>query len=226
MSTYSLVMDLVSLAIISLCAAYYARRGFISGVFSFFGTLIALVLAGLAAYHLSGGIFNTVFRPGLEEKVATSIAEQGFSSLSSFLAGLLTFLPSSIIDTVLAALEPSVDVTAGDLAHQIVTEVLGPIITPFIMVILFFLVFSLVRVLVGVVRSLAVGLARMPAMNTVNTALGAVVGVLIAGLYIYLALCAIWAYDSINPTNPVGSVYFSKSIVYQLLSPLNFFAKS
>lgn len=221
----SLVMDLTALAVVALCAAYYARRGFIAGVFSFFGTLIAMVCAGLAAYHLSPAIFNSFFRPSIEEQIAQTIAEQGVFDLNTLLGGILKFLPDYLVDSVAASMEGQLDYAAPDVAGMVVDQVIAPMVTPFITVIVFFVLFSLVRILVGVVRSLAAGLNRMPAMNTVNSALGAVAGVFIGALYVYLVLCVIWAYDSLNPVNPIGTEYFSSSFLYRLLGNLNFFAK-
>ena len=225
MPLYSLVLDLVALAVLALCAAYYAQRGFIAGVFSFFGTLIAILGAGLAAYHLAPAIFNSFFRPGIEERIAATIAEQGIYDIKQLLAEIMGFVPGSIMDSIVSNMDTSMDFAAPNIAQLVVDQVVAPMVMPIISVALFFVLFSLLRILVGVVRSIAVGINKMPAMNTVNSALGAVAGVFIGALYVYLGFCVIWAYDSLNPQNPLGDQYFSRSFLFRLLSVFNFFTK-
>ncbi len=224
MNMYSVVFDLAALAILTLCAAYYARKGFISGLFSFFGTLIAFVLAWIAATNLAPAIFNSFIRPSVEEHVAQAIGQNGATSVRQILEQSIGFLPDNIIEIIHQALDVQLDFSASDIVVNVVNSVMVPIVVPLISIILFFILFSLFRVLMGVIRTLAVGIAKMPAMNTLNSALGALVGVLIGALYVFIALSAIWAYDSLNPQSSLGGAYFSDSITWGLLQGFNFFS--
>ncbi len=226
MSTYSLVLDLITLAVLLLCAAYYARRGFIAGVFSFFGTAITIVGAGLAAYYLSPALFNAFLREGLKEQVTEVITQQGIYNAETLLAELLSFLPHNLLIIITSQLDLSaINFAAADVAGAVVDQALAPLITPFIMIMVFLIVSGLVRVLLGVVRSLAVGFTKLPAMNTVNSALGGAAGVLIGLLYVYIGISIIWAYDMLNPQQALQQLYFSNSITMQLLNPLNLFTR-
>lgn len=224
MSLSSLVFDLIVLAVVVLCAIYYSRKGFVSGVFSFFGTLIALVVAAFAAQRLSGAIFTHFFRDGMIENVTGTLAETGIHDLDTLMHQVIGFLPEYLVDTITEALNPVLDFSAADIAIQVVDQVVQPMLTPLIMIILFFALFALMRILIGVIRSLAVGLARMPALNMVNSILGAAIGVLIGVLYVFIALCVVWGYDRINPAAAVEQSYFGSSLVFSLLDRFNFFA--
>ncbi|MDL2294157.1 CvpA family protein [Ruminococcaceae bacterium OttesenSCG-928-D13] len=220
----SIILDLVVLAVLALCAAFYARRGLLASIFSLLGTLAALILAGLAANYLAPAIFNTFFRPGMEQRVADTIAESGVMSLEQLLAAVLGFLPESLLEGVAERISAGLDFTAPNVAALVVEQVVAPLVVPFIIVIVFFVLFSLLRLLMRLLRSLLVGVNRIPAVGAVNSALGAVVGIAIGALYIYLAFCVIWAYDSVNPASPIGETYFANSLSFNLLAGLNFFA--
>lgn len=224
MLVQSLIMDIVAVLVIVLCVAYYSKKGFVAGVINFIGTLAALVAGWLAAKYLSPIIFNSFFRPGLEDSIATTITQNGVQDMGGLLQQVLSALPDELVNSIVAAMDPSLDFTAGDIARQVVDQVVAPLVIPFISVIVFFVVFALVRVLFVVIRVLLSSIARMPLISTANSALGAAVGVLIAALYIYLGLCVVWGYDYLSPAQRLGETYFSRSIVFSLLEPLNFFA--
>lgn len=225
MSSYSLALDIAALALIAGCALFYAYRGFVAGLFGFLGTLIALVLASVAAYALSPHIFDLFFRSGLEKQVAEAIQQQGLYSAQELLGGLLAFLPQKMVDSIIAALDPSLDFNAQDIAFQVVEQVLKPVVLPLISTIVFILTFSIARVLVGVARRLAMGVARLPVVSLVNKMMGAGMGVLIGILYVFIGMVILWAFDRFYPSEAMGQIYFSKSIVYQLFSGLNFFSR-
>lgn len=225
MSAHSLVLDLAALLVIALCALYYSRRGFISGLLSFFGTLIALVCAGLAARWLAPAAFDAFLRQGMERSVAESIAEHGITTVGDLLQHTFSFLPPALLQAIELTLGVSLDFGAADIAVVAVDQVLKPVVVPLLSIVLFFLLFAFVRVLIGAIRSLSLTLSRIPAIGAANHLLGAIVGVFIGVLYVYLVLSAIWAYDRVNPQTPLVTEYFSRSIVVSVLEPLNIFAR-
>lgn len=221
----SLLLDIVAIGVVVICALFYARKGFIKGVINFFGTLISLVVAVFASRMLAPAVFEAFFRKGLETRMAESIVQGGFTSIRQLLDSVLSFLPGNAITLIETNLQLSLDLAAPDLAVQVVDQVLKPLVTPLIATILFFVLLSMVRVLMGIIATLAGGLGKLPGIGLANRVLGAATGVLIGGLYIYLGLCVVWAYDAITPQASLGADYFSNSVVFRLLSNLNFFAK-
>lgn len=224
MSIQSLAMDLIALAIVAACAAFYARRGFIAGIFGLFGTLAAIVLAALAARRLAPILFGLLFRPGLVERMQAAIAGGGAQSLSELLASALGFLPEELLAAVAGNLGAALDFAAPDIAEMVADQVVAPMVLPLIAAVLFFLLFGLVRVLLGLVQRMAVGLGRLPVISTVNGLLGAAAGACVGSLYVFLGLCAVFAHDALYPAAAFGPRYFSTSIVYTLLSRFNFIA--
>lgn len=221
----SLILDLVALIILALCAAYYARKGFVAAVFSFLGSLLALVLASFAAGYMAPIIFNNFFRGQMEESLASTIAEASIVNTDQLLNSLVGFLPESMLEVISNTLSPSLDFSAPDIAQRAVSTVIEPIITPFITIIVFLVLFFIFRLLIGGIRKLATGVARAPIISTANGILGAVTGILVGLLYIFLILCLIWGYDMLNPAEAFGTQYFGNSITWKLLSNFNFFIK-
>lgn len=225
MSSYSLALDVIALVVIVGCGAYYAYKGFVSGLLSFFGALIAIVAASFIAKALATPIFDVFFRPGLEAQVAEAIREQGMYSVSELITGILSFLPKQMVDSIVLAMDPSLDMNAADLAAQMVEQVLKPIILPFISIVLFVILFSILRALFGLVAKLARGVTRLPGINMINTVLGAGMGVLVGFLYVFLGLCIIWFLDAMYPQDVMKELYFSKSFVFQMFSGFNFLSR-
>lgn len=222
----SLLMDVCALCVIVLCAIFYAKRGFVSGLFSFLGTLGALLLALFGARGLAPRVFDSFFAPGLTEGITSAIEDQGVTDVTQMVNDALRFLPQSVRDEVLQNLGPQVPAfSAGDVAYQVVETVVKPIVLPFLHIILFFVILFLARLVFGSIRKLAVGMARLPVISTLDSAVGAVMGVLVSVLYVYILLCVIWGYDVLNPINAFGETYFHRSFVWELLRPFNFFAK-
>lgn len=223
MQAYSIILDLVALGVIVFCTIYYSRKGFVFGLFSLLGTLIALIVAALAAQWLAPAVFETFFRQNMEQSVAEVISAQGITTVGDLLEQTLGFLPVNLIAFIELSLDISLDFGAADIAAIAVDQVIKPVVVPLLAALLFFIIFAMVRILVQALRSLSVRISRIPVVGTVNRMLGAVVGILIGILYVYLALSVLWAYDMFNPQTPVTSTYFGQSIVISLLQGFNIF---
>lgn len=221
----SLAMDIGALLVVVLCAIFYARRGFVAGLFSFMSTLGALLLAVFGSRWLAPIVFNNFFAPGITDGVQSAIESQGVTDVGQMVNDAMGFLPEAMRQAVLDNLGPSIPtISAADVARQVVETVVAPIVIPFITIILFFIILLLTRMVVGLIRRVAVGVARLPVISLLNSAVGAVMGVLVSVLYVYILLCFIWGYDALNPVNAIGELYFGKSFVWGLFKPLNFFA--
>ncbi|MDL2219492.1 CvpA family protein [Ruminococcaceae bacterium OttesenSCG-928-O06] len=220
----SLILDAAVAVLLIICIVLYTRRGFVAGVISFFGTFIALVAAALVAYNAAPILFRVFFRPGLEQKVADTIAQQGLESLEGLVSQVLGFLPESLIDSITENVQLPPGLSAAGIAETVVDKAIEPLLIPFIVALVFFVLFTLLRLLLGLAKSLARGISKLPAVGGVNRFLGGVMGLGVAFVYIFIAFSVIWAYDSLAPAQPLAGDYFARSITLRLAAPLNFFS--
>lgn len=218
MSIQSLALDIVAAAILFSCIVYYARKGFVAGLIQFVGTLVAFILAIILSKQLTVVVFNTFFRARMESSIALAINEYKVTDVESLITEQIRFMPQEWVAKLVETLNPHLDFSSADIAQQVVSQVIEPIVSPFISVILFLLLFGFFRFLVRLLRTLVGGIARMPGLSTLNSALGAGIGVFVGGLYVYIAMCFVWAYENVNP---VAGPYFTHSFVYNLLLPFN-----
>ena len=226
MSLPSLLMDLCAVLIVVICALFYARRGVVAGLFGFAGTLGSLLAAIFGSRWLAPIAFDRFLAPGICEGVAEAVESQGITDVSQLVNDAMGFLPESVRQAVLQNIGPQLPTaSAADIASRVVETVVAPLVIPLVQMILFFVILFFTRMVVGVIRRLVVGVSRLPVISTLNSAVGAVLGVLASVLYIYILLCVIWSYDVLNPVNAFGELYFSKSFLWELMSPLNFMAK-
>lgn len=219
-----LILDILVLGIITLCVVLYARKGFVSGILSLLGTVISFFAALWASRFFAPHIFDNFFRKGIEENIATTLATESYTSVGEFLNSILEFLPKSAISFIEENLQATLDFASPNIAAQVMTEVVRPLIVPLIAVILFLILFALLRVLVGFLSKLAKGLKHVPVVNSLNKFLGAVVGLITAALYIYLAFCILWAYDYFSGQELINNLELSNSVAFRLFSHVNFLA--
>lgn len=222
MLSSSLVFDIAVLAVLVVCAALYAGRGFLAGLLSFVGTLLAVGLALVAANAFAPAVFDNLFRPAMEERAASMIATQNITTVNELLRGLVGFFPKELIDSLAASFDSTLSTTSPDFAGRVVADLVKPMITPLIVVALCVLAFLILRGLFSVLMSLLRKVNKLPIVGTVNQALGAVMGILIGSLYVFLLLCVVWGADAAY-SGTLGEHYFGRSIVYNLLSGLNIF---
>ncbi|MGD9560551.1 MAG: CvpA family protein, partial [Oscillospiraceae bacterium] len=220
----SLAMDLVALGIIVNCVVIHYKRGFLRSVLRYFGNIAILHAAIFGARAAAPVVFRQFFAKTLETRMAALISENAVHSTRQLLDSLVGFLPEATLEPLTATLEDSLNFAAPDIAQQAVDHVLAPFITPIIAVVLFFVLFIVLWVALKLVSLALKGVSALPVVGTVNRLLGGVAGVLIAFIYIFLLLCAVWAYDWMVPDAPLGPVWFSRSLVWKLLSPANIFS--
>ena len=224
MNLYALLFDIAALAIVVLCALYYAHKGFLAGLLSFFGTLAAMALAGALAWWLAPTVFDHFLRPGLEDSMAAAIAEGGFTSTRDFLDSILGFLPEDLIQTIYSSLQVNLDFTAPDIARHAVQQVVQPLVVPLVTLLLFFALFVVMRLLLWVVRKATSVLTRLPVISTLNGFLGLIMGVLVGLLYLVLILLGVFAYNAFNPSQALVEGHLDGSVALGLFSWLDFFA--
>lgn len=224
MNWTSIVLDGIALILLVGCALFYAKRGFLASLISFLGTLISLIGSILFANWLSPVLFNSLFRSGLENRVAELLQQTGVQTVSDVLKNIFGFLPQSVADMLGASFTDSVAATSPELASKIVNEAVMPLIVPIITVVLFLVLFLVLRVLVAWLSKLLTGANKIPLLGAGNRLLGFVAGILVGGLYVYLLLCAVWGVDAVYGGGLMAAQYFDKSLVYRFTAAWNIFA--
>lgn len=222
MTIPSLVFDIISLLLIVSCAAYYWRSGFVAAIISLLGTVISLVVAVIAAERLAPFLFDALLQQPLQTQVADTISQYGISNTGALLEKLLDFLPAFMLRGIEETLGETLNFAAPDVAGQVVKLVIAPLVTPLLQVLLFFILFGILRTVFRIVAGLAKKLAKMPVLGGANRTLGAVLGVPIGILYVYLACCMMWIYDFMRPDGPLLAQWFGNSVVFSLLGRFNF----
>lgn len=219
----SILLDIAALLLVVICSVIYARKGLLSGIVVLLGTAAAIILATAVADQLSPAVFENFFRSSLEQRTVEAISQQSVANIDELLRSVLGFLPENTISAIVEGITANLDFSAGDIAHQIVEQVIAPLVIPIISVVVFFVVFAVVKVVVRLLASALTGMNKMPVLGGVNQALGAVMGLLIGLLYVFLLLCIIWAVGAAYGGTLVEET-FSTSILYNVTSGLNIFS--
>lgn len=219
----SILMDLIALVILIVCIILNMKRGFLRSIVAFFGNLAAFVVSIFAARAIAPFIFRQFFRRGMESRMAELIQAYAIDSTRGLLDNLVGFLPEQTLEGFAASLDGTLNFSAPNIASQVVDNVVAPVLTPFIAVIVFLVIFLLLWIVLKVLYLMARAVSAIPMLGGMNRLLGAVVGILIAAIYIYLILCIVWAYDWMRPETAVGTLWFSKSVLWNLMSIINIF---
>jgi len=94
-------LDIVLVAVCVAFVAIGAHRGFIRSAAHFLGAVVAASLAGLLGGAAAQWVFDTLFRPGLVERIGESLASLGSGDTYTAVQGVFASLP----DFILRALE-------------------------------------------------------------------------------------------------------------------------
>lgn len=220
MSVTALLLDILIVVVLVICMLHHVRKGFISSLIDFGGTLIAIAAAGLAGAKLAPVIFNSWFRPGLVNRTMETMNDAGVTTLSELLKKVVAFVPQDFLRKVLGISDTAITGSSQQAAERIVDTAIAPMITPLISIVLFLVVFLVLRLIVAVVAKRAVKMNKLPVLGGANKILGAVMGVLIALLYTFLLMCILWALDAVYG---VATEWFGQSLMYRLFYPFNIF---
>lgn len=223
MDPVSLIFDLAVAAVIVLFALVYLRRGFLSALLDFLGSLVALVVSAFVASHLSTAVFEGLFRASLEQRTAETLAGQQTVDVAEIITRLFGFLPEELVQSLADTLGQSMDYSAANLATEIVSKVIAPLVIPIISLIVFLILFALLRILLAFLSTLVKGVNMVPLVGQVNRVLGFCVGALVGVVYCLLFLCVVWAFDAGYAGGTLEAQYLSNSFVARLLAPFNFF---
>lgn len=219
----SIIFDVIVLIVFVGCAIFYGSRGFVASILDLVGNVASIIMAYFAGNHFSVLVFNTWFRKPLIENTLTLIQDAGVGTLEELLPRIVGFLPHSVIENMITQHKDVVVEATAPVANLIVNDVIAPIIIPLLALIIFLIIFLVFRLLLGLLASFFKGLNKAPVLGGLNRALGVAVGLLVAFLYVLIAVSVIWVIDvAYGGANIVADV-FSDSIVYKLLRSASLF---
>ncbi len=217
----SLILDGAAILILIFTVIYYTKIGFVRSVLSFLGSLAVFVTAIIGSRFLSVYIFDNFMKEYLQGLIAENISQNGFIDVESYFVGMFETLPKELITSILQILQPIIDANSDDISAQIVSQVVEPLVVPLLAIILFIVLYIVLRLIIKSIISMINKMARMPVLKSINSALGAVMGVGIGIMYIYLVLLVIWGMEFLQVFDMGSAAYFSKALVYKLLLPFN-----
>lgn len=219
----SVIFDIICVALIIACVAYFATKGLLAGLLSLVGTLVCLVAGFFVGRALAEPLFGWLFRDRLIENTTSAIQEHAVTNVQELLDQVVGFLPDF-------AKQPIIDQFGGvtffdsyEFASQMVDNVIAPIVIPIIAVILFIILFILLRLLFNLLTRLLRGVNRVPVIGTANRVLGGVAGAVVGLLYIFLLVVVLAAMSSFYGSEADPGGLFGRSIFYRLFSNISFF---
>lgn len=219
--TVSIVFDIVCVAIIVICALYFASKGLLAGLLSLASTLISLAVAFFGGRALSPKVFEWLFRDRLIENTYSAIEEHAVSNIRDLLGEVVGFLPDFVKEPIIDQFGDFTIFDSYGFAARVVDEVIAPIVIPIITVILIILIFVLLRLLFNILIKLLRGVNRVPVLGAANRIMGGVAGLLVGLLYVFLLVVVLSAMGFLYDADTGG--FFGRSIFYRLFSNIRFF---
>lgn len=189
-------LDIVLVAVCVAFVAIGAHRGFIRSAAHFLGAVVAASLAGLLGGAAAQWVFDTLFRPGLVERIGESLASLGSGDTYTAVQGVFASLP----DFILRALEQA-GVTAASVtealagqsgqAADLIADALAPVFVGFLKVLAVIVLFCLFMIVVRILANLLATVFHPPILRAVDGLLGGVFGLLLAVISIWIVLAAV-----------------------------------
>ena len=165
-------LDIVLVAVCVVFVAIGAHRGFIRSAAHFLGAVVAASLAGLLGGAAAQWVFDTLFRPGLVERIGESLASLGSGDTYTAVQGVFASLP----DFILRALEQA-GVTAASVtealagqsgqAADLIADALAPVFVGFLKVLAVIVLFCLFMIVVRIVANLLATVFHLPILRAV-----------------------------------------------------------
>ncbi|MDL2253557.1 hypothetical protein LJC49_05710 [Ruminococcaceae bacterium OttesenSCG-928-I18] len=221
MQASALIFDIVCLVIIILCALFFARKGILAGLLSLLGTVISIAVASLGSRALALPVFDRFFRPGLEESLENAFAEQNALATDMMLEEMSNFLPGPAQEALLASIG-SADLNMENLAEKIVTEMVQPIVLPVITLVLFVILFFMLRVIIAILLHVLQAARGLPFVGTAQKAMGAVAGVFIGALYVFILVTVLEVVGTLMTPSEASEGLIANSLFYNVFSNINF----
>lgn len=223
MSVTSIIFDLVVLAIFISCVVYYSVKGFVASIVNLVGTVVSLIVSFVLSSWLSRLIFSSWIREGMITRTMQVLTDKSVSTIDQLLNSVLDFLPQPMVESLMGSHTGALQDASRQFATTIVDTIIAPPLISLIGIVVFILAFLLVRLLFKALGKMLTGINRIPLVGTVNKALGAVSGLIISAVYVFLLLCVVWTIDAAYGSREFSETYFGDSFVYKLTLPLDIY---
>lgn len=215
MST-ALIFDII----IVLIALVFIIQGWYRGLILSLASLVVLICASIGASIASDvltPLATPIITPSLESYITNQFAEQSQIDASATLASMLDdgklsiltpYLDHELITSAEASITEFASETIADLANLVASGIIGTIIWVF--------AFLILALILHVVLHAVDLVAKLPVLNTLNTAGGIIVGIIQGLLVIYIVLIVAGFFNWL-PTPDEAT----QSYVYQYFAAYN-----
>ena len=190
------MLDIIVLAVILLFALVGAKKGFIKSFVDFVGAFAAMIAAAILSLPAAEWIHNTFFRDALMEKITMAVTDMDAE-------GAVKTVFEGFPELVIRALS-AVGITQNSVMTQVegstlgiaeaITDAISPMLIGLVRVLAMVVLFILLLVVIRAVGSLISGLFSLPLLNSINKLLGAVFGILLAFVAIWVVLACVQAF--------------------------------
>lgn len=181
------------------------RTGLVRALIGFVGSVLALAAAVLLGRLLAGWIYAAFFQPPLVEGIRDAISGQGAAGAQQQAEGMLSALPDFLRNALANLGVTAQQIGAGiaasaDPAAQSAESFVSPVVTHLIALILTLVLFAIFRTGVYYVARVVNRVFRLPLLNGLNRALGAVCGLLKGGVIVFLIMTVVLVVIPFLPT--------------------------
>lgn len=195
--TISILLDVITVAVVILFAMIGMRRGFIKSVVRLLGFAVSVVASALVSSPVAQWIYNEMLYEQLEAIVAQKVQE-GVAAASATLAdqinAVLATLPQGVQNLLTVyGVDASGMAGAAQTNETLVPTIMDQIISPLcvaalqliVFLVLFLVLFLVIRLLGKVIDKI---FASLPVIKQINGLLGGVLG-FAEGVLVLFVLC-------------------------------------
>lgn len=189
-------LDIAVLVTVVIFALVGAKKGFIKACADFLGAFIAMIAAGILSEPAAEWVYNTFFHDALMEKIAAAVTGLGAEeAVQTVFAEFPEVLRRGLAAAGITESGVTAQVQGGvlDISEGIAYAV-SPMLIGFVRVLAMLVLFILLLVVIRALASLLTGLFELPVLHGVNGLLGALFGILLAVVAIWVVLACVQAF--------------------------------
>ncbi len=229
----SIILDLAVLAIIILAVFIGYKRGFIRTVINLVGYIVAAVLAYVVSLPISQFIFNTFLRKQSVELIQSAVEKQsGGQSVAQLIDTAFAAIPEKV-HTLAASYIGSTEAiknnlisstpTTAEIAENVVNKVIEPISTMIIQTLAFIILFIVFCIAVKLITKALKVIDKIPLLGSANAALGAVVGIIQAIVFVLIFTAAVAMVINLtgNQMENLNNTVIEQSYVFKIIYEYN-----
>lgn len=218
-------LDIAVLVTVVIFALVGAKKGFVKACADFIGAFAAMIAAGILSAPAAEWVYNTFFHDALMEKIASAVT--GLEAAEAVQTVFAEF--PAVIQRGLAA----IGITEGNVTAQVqggvldiaegIAMAISPMLIGFVRVLAMVVLFILLLVVIRALVSLLTGLFDLPVLRSVNGLLGAVFGVLLAVVTIWVVLACVQAFMPLLSTEMQLRIaeLLDQSVLFDMLYDFN-----